>query len=163
MASGTPVALATNGTVRLARGFASITYTVEPTTANCTLISPRTSRRSAIARVYASMTSTTHGTRVGGGIAHAESPECTPASSTCSITPPMYTSPAWSRTASTSTSMASDRKRSISTGRSAERPPSRPSEPVFGPPDRSSPMISAKAEASWGSSCTMRIARPPST
>ena len=54
------------------------------------------------------MTSTTHGTRVGGGIAHAESPECTPASSTCSITPPMYTSPVWSRTASTSTSMASD-------------------------------------------------------
>ena len=26
---------------------------------------------------------------VGGGIAHAESPECTPASSMCSITPPM--------------------------------------------------------------------------
>ena len=90
------------------------------------------------------MTSTTHGTRVGGGIAHAESPECTPASSTCSITPPMYTSPVWSRTASTSTSMASDRKRSISTGRSADSPPSRPSEPVFGPPDRSSPMISAR-------------------
>jgi hypothetical protein len=28
-----------------------------------------------------------------GGSAHAESPECTPASSMCSITPPRYTSP----------------------------------------------------------------------
>ena len=43
--------------------------------------------------VYDSMTSTTHDGRVGGGIAHAESPECTPASSTCSITPPISTSP----------------------------------------------------------------------
>ena len=51
LASGTPVALATNGTVRLARGLASMTYTVVPVTAYCTLISPRTSRRSAIAAV----------------------------------------------------------------------------------------------------------------
>ena len=76
-------------------------------TAYCTLISPRTSRRSAIAAVYASMTSTTHDGSVCGGIAQAESPECTPASSTCSITPPISTSPVWSRTASTSTSTAS--------------------------------------------------------
>ena len=66
---------------------------------------------------------------VGGGITQALSPECTPASSTCSITPPMTTSPVASRMASTSTSMASSRNRSISTGRSADRPPSRPSDP----------------------------------
>ena len=49
LASGMPLALATNGTVRLARGLASITYTVVPATANCTLIRPRTSSRWAIA------------------------------------------------------------------------------------------------------------------
>ena len=51
LASGTPVALAMNGTVRLARGLASMTYTVVPVTAYCTLIRPRTSRRAAIAAV----------------------------------------------------------------------------------------------------------------
>ncbi len=155
LASGTPVALATNGIVRLARGLASITNTVVPATAYCTLISPRTSRRSAIAAVYASMTSTTHDGSVGGGIAHAESPECTPASSTCSITPPMSTSPVWSRTASTSTSTAFSRKRSISTGRSADSPPSRPRLP--------NPASSAIAAANWLTSWTICIARPPST
>ena len=48
----------------------------------------------------------------------AESPECTPASSTCSMTAPMSTSPARSRMASTSTSMASSRNRSMRIGRS---------------------------------------------
>ena len=38
-------------------------------------------------------------------MAHAESPECTPASSMCSITPPITTSPLPSRSASTSTSI----------------------------------------------------------
>ena len=66
-ASGTPVALATNGTVRLARGLASITYTVVPSTAYCTLIRPRTSKALAIDLVYDSMTSTTHGGSVWGG------------------------------------------------------------------------------------------------
>ena len=47
----------------------------------------------------------------------------------CSITPPIITSPVWSRSASTSTSIASSRKRSMSAGRSADSPPSRPSEP----------------------------------
>ena len=155
LASGTPVALATNGTVRLARGLASITYTVVPVTAYCTLIRPRTSRRSAIAAVYASITSTTHDGSVGGGIAHAESPEWTPASSTCSMTPPMSTSPASSRTASTSTSTASSRKRSISTGRSDDSPPSRPRLPK--------PASSPIADASWLTSSTICIARPPST
>ena len=71
----------------------------------------------------------TSASSVGGGIAHAESPECTPASSMCSMTPPMSTSPVASRSASTSTSIASSRKRSISAGRSAESPPSRPRVP----------------------------------
>ena len=74
-ANGTPVALATNGTVRDARGFASMTYTVVPNTANCTLIRPRTSSACAIEEAYSLMTSTTHDGRVWGGIAHAESPE----------------------------------------------------------------------------------------
>ena len=85
-----------------------------------------TSRRLAIAAVYEWITSTTHDGSVGGGITQAESPEWTPASSTCSITPPISTSPVASRIASTSTSVASARNRSISTGRSAERPPSLP-------------------------------------
>ena len=51
LASGTPVALATNGTVRLARGLASITKTWPLFTAYCTLMSPMTSRASAMRRV----------------------------------------------------------------------------------------------------------------
>src|SRR4028118_1386651 len=70
------------------------------------------------------MTSTTHDGSVGGGIAHAESPECTPASSTCSMTPPIRTSPVWSRTASTSTSTAPARKRA------ARRRPADPHAPA---------------------------------
>ncbi len=53
-----------------------------------------------------------------GGRAQEESPECTPASSMCSITPPMKTSSP-SHSASTSISMASSRNRSTSTGRSS--------------------------------------------
>ena len=83
------------------------------------------------------MTSITGRDRVGGGIAHALSPECTPASSTCSITPPMSTSPVASRTASTSTSMASSRKRSTSTGRARPaRPPAPASPPRLRAPQR---------------------------
>ena len=129
LARGTPVALATNGTVRLARGLASMTNTWPCFTAYCTLSGPRTSRASAMARVWDSMTSITSADRVGGGITQALSPECTPASSTCSITAPMNTSPVRSRMASTSTSIASSRKRSTSTGRSDDSPPSRPSDP----------------------------------
>ena len=55
LASGTPVALLTNGTVRLARGFASITYTVSSFTAYCTLHSPTTSSAPARSRVWASI------------------------------------------------------------------------------------------------------------
>ena len=52
---------------------------------------------------------------VTGGSAHAESPEWMPASSMCSMIPPMYTSVP-SHSASTSISMASSRNRSTSTG-----------------------------------------------
>src|SRR5262249_10313727 len=93
LASGTPFALATNGTVGVARGLASITNTAWLSTAYWTLIRPRTSSRLAIAVVYCMITSTTQSGNVWGGIAQAESPECTPASSTCSITPPISTSP----------------------------------------------------------------------
>ena len=57
--------------------------------------------------------------RVTGGSAQAESPEWMPASSMCSMTPPMYTSVP-SHRASTSISMASSRNRSTSTGCSGE-------------------------------------------
>ena len=48
---GTPVALATNGTVRDARGLASSTNTWPAFTAYWTLMSPTTSRAAAMARV----------------------------------------------------------------------------------------------------------------
>ena len=56
---------------------------------------------------------------VTGGSAHAESPEWMPASSMCSMIPPMYTSVP-SHSASTSISMASSRNRSTSTGCSGD-------------------------------------------
>ena len=46
--------------------------------------------------------------------------------------PPISTSPVASRMASTSTSMASSRNRSTSTGRSADSPPSLPSDAEAG-------------------------------
>ena len=45
--SGTPTALAMNGTVRDARGLTSSTNTSPRRTANCTFISPTTPRRTA--------------------------------------------------------------------------------------------------------------------
>ena len=158
--SGTPVALATNGTVRLARGLASITKTwpaLSPSrfTANWTLIRPRTSSASAKARVWPSMTAIVSAESEYGGMAQAESPECTPASSTCSMIPPITISPVWSRMASTSTSVASSRKRSTSTGRLADRPPSLPRLP--------NPASSSMARRSCSSSYTISMARPPST
>ena len=61
---------------------------------------------------------------VTGGSVHAESPEWMPASSMCSMTPPRNSSVPSNR-ASTSISMASSRKRSMSSGGSVPaRPPS---------------------------------------
>jgi hypothetical protein len=104
------MALLTKGTVRLARGFTSRTNTSPSFTANCTFMSPRTSSASARIFVCRSISSTTRRGSVVGGSEQAESPECTPACSMCSMIPPMSTrSP--SQMASTSTSMASSRKR----------------------------------------------------
>ncbi len=55
-----------------------------------------------------------------GGSEQDESPECTPASSMCSITPPIRVAPVESAIRSTSTSTALSRKRSSSTGESLE-------------------------------------------
>src|ERR1022692_3090062 len=70
LARGRPVALATNGTVRLARGFASRTNTLPSFTAYCTLSRPTTPSAAAIARVWRSIVSTTSTRSVWGGIAH---------------------------------------------------------------------------------------------
>ena len=43
--------------------------------------------------MWSSIVAMTSAESVGGGIAHAESPECTPASSMCSMIPPISTSP----------------------------------------------------------------------
>ena len=84
----TPVALETNGTVREARGLASITYSTSEASANCRLIRPFTPTPRAMASVAARTRSTTSGASVMGGSTHAESPEWIPASSMCSMIPP---------------------------------------------------------------------------
>jgi hypothetical protein len=50
LANGTPVALATNGTVRDARGLTSSTYRSSPISANCTFMRPMTPSSRAIVR-----------------------------------------------------------------------------------------------------------------
>ena len=126
MASGWPVALDTNGTVREARGLASITYSSSsPNTANWMLIRPITPSRSAIARVACSTCSSMAGPSDIAGITQAESPECTPASSTCCMIAPIRTSSP-SQSASTSISIAFSRKRSRKISLSAgSSPPTR--------------------------------------
>ena len=111
-ASGNPVAFDTNGTVRDARGLASITYSSSsPKTANWMLIRPITPSRSAIASVACSTWRSIAGPSDMAGITQAESPECTPASSTCCMIAPIRTS--WpSQSASTSISIAFSRNRS---------------------------------------------------
>ena len=83
-----------------------------------------------------------------GGSEQALSPECTPASSICSMMPAMKTSPSLSQMASTSTSVARLRKPSISTGLSPEM-------------RNSSPDSSCLRASS--SSDTTTMPRPPST
>ena len=85
--------------------------------ANCTLIRPLTLRALAIIAVWRLISAITSADSEYGGRLQAESPECTPACSMCSMTPPMKTvSP--SDRQSTSTSVALFRKRSSSTGES---------------------------------------------
>jgi hypothetical protein len=110
--------------VRDARGFTSSTYTVSPLTAYCTFIRPLTRSSRAIAWVYSRMVSMTASDSVCGGSTIAASPECTPANSMCSSMPPITMVPSsgprngpTSEMQSTSTSVASSRNLSTSTGR----------------------------------------------
>src|SRR5882762_6200354 len=84
------------------RGFHRIKF------AYCTFISPTTFNASASRFVYSRIVSRIAGEKLTGGNTQEESPECTPASSMCSIIPPMTTSVP-SASASTSISVASSR------------------------------------------------------
>ena len=64
LATGTPVALATNGTVRDARGFTSSTKTAPSLIAYCTFISPTTPSALAKASVSALISVTVAGESV---------------------------------------------------------------------------------------------------
>ena len=123
-ASGTPTALETNGTVREARGLASITYSSPAWTAYCTFSSPTTPTASASSRVAQRICSSISSPSECGGRTQALSPEWTPASSTCCMIPPIHTS-APSHRASTSTSVASSRNRSRKISRRRRPPRSR--------------------------------------
>ena len=112
MASGCPVAFETKGTVRDARGLTSIKNTCRSLIAYCTFIRPITPSSIASFRVVSSISATTSASSEEGGRMLVESPECTPASSTCCITPPM-TQRCPSETESTSTSVALLRNSSI--------------------------------------------------
>ena len=79
------------------------------------LIRPITPSSSAICSVVARISSSISSPRLSGGITQAESPEWTPASSTCCMIPATQTSSP-SPSASTSTSIAFSRKRSSSSG-----------------------------------------------
>ena len=117
LASGTPMALETKGVVRDARGLTSSTWTVSSFTANCTFIRPLTFSSRASALVASVMAALTFSDSENGGITHALSPEWMPACSMCSMIAPSTTvSP--SERQSTSTSVASSRKRSTRMGRS---------------------------------------------
>src|SRR5918997_861350 len=120
LASGMPVALDTNGTVRDARGFASITYSASPSTAYWTFISPTTPSSSASAAVDSRISRSISLPSECGGSTQAESPEWMPASSTCCMIPPIHTSSP-SQIASTSTSMAFSRKRSRKVARAHQQ------------------------------------------
>ena len=111
LASGTPTALETNGTVREARGLASMTYSSPAWTAYWTFSRPTTPRPSAMPLVASRIWSSISWPSECGGSTQAESPEWMPASSTCCMIPPIQTSSP-SHSASTSTSMAFSRKRS---------------------------------------------------
>ena len=88
---------------------------MSPWIANCTFIRPTTSSALAISVVCRRSSSCRRFGSEYGGSEQAESPEWMPACSTCSMIPPIITS--WpSLMQSTSTSIASSRKRSSSTG-----------------------------------------------
>ena len=74
--------------------------------ANCTFIRPRTFSARAMASVWRFSSAMVSGFSEKGGSEQALSPECTPASSMCSMTPATNTAPSPSQSASTSTSVA---------------------------------------------------------
>ena len=120
LAIGTPVALATNGTVRLLLGLTSRQYRLSPCIANWILKQPRILRPIPIFLVC-SMTLWSISSEIFWvGMKQVESPEWIPASSRCSITAPIKTcSP--SDAASTSNSIAWPRYSSTSRGLSGAR------------------------------------------
>ena len=93
-------------------------YTVSPWIANWVFIRPTTWSSRAIAVTWRRSSSWIVALSEYGGSEHEESPECTPASSMCSMMPPISTAPSASAITSTSTSTAWSRKRSSSTGES---------------------------------------------
>src|SRR5579859_5410076 len=115
LTSSTPVALLTNGTVRDARGFTSSTYTSpSPVTASWTLRRPTAPSAFPRIRTTRAISCPCANERLGAGSTQAESPEWTPASSTCCMTAATYVSVP-SQSASTSTSTAFSTKRSTRT------------------------------------------------
>ena len=137
---GMPVALAMNGTVREARGLASITHSSPSFSASWRLNRPRTSRPRvravASSRTLASMAAVID----GPGMTQAESPEWTPAGSTCSRMPATQAS-CPSHRMSTSSSIAFCRNWST-----------RVTAPVPG-------IAAASSSSLW----QIRMPRPPST
>jgi hypothetical protein len=87
--------------------------------ANWMFMSPTTDSALASLRVWSRSSFCVSALKLFGGSEQPESPECTPACSTCSMMPPISTSSP-SQQASTSTSMATSRNRSSSTGLSFE-------------------------------------------
>ena len=115
LAKGIPVALLTNGTVLEALGLTSRTYTRSSLTAYWMFIRPTTFSSRARATVFFRICSSVFALKCIVGSTQALSPLWTPASSMCSMIPPIRVSVP-SDKASTSTSMAFSRKRSINMG-----------------------------------------------
>ena len=70
-----PATFETSGTVRDARGFASMTYTLPFSMANCMFMRPTTLSLSAIRLVYSRIVALFSSEIVTGGRMQAESPE----------------------------------------------------------------------------------------
>ncbi|OPZ22737.1 MAG: hypothetical protein BWZ10_00285 [candidate division BRC1 bacterium ADurb.BinA364] len=90
---------------------------MSPAMAYCMFINPTTFNSTAILRVYSLIVAMCLGGMLIGGMTQAESPECTPAISMCSITAGTKASVP-SAMASASASMAFCRNLSIRIGRS---------------------------------------------
>ena len=115
LAIGIFSAFDTKGTVLLALGFTSRTNISSFCIANWIFISPITPRLRAKIFVWSFIFSIIFLLKEKGGMQHAESPECIPASSMCCIIPATKTSLP-SHIASTSSSIAPSKNLSIRTG-----------------------------------------------